>query len=132
MDFCVREIVVLKREMDNAKEQYAVTVCIVNGIVISHIPRKISFLCAEYTRRGGTIKCIVNRDHWYSNDLPQGSVEISCRLVFSIKEENDFNNGKRYLEDYNMKVNVKVMASPSTCANQEPLDDKQHRLHAIS
>ena len=122
MDFCVRETVILKREMNNAENWYAVTVCRVNSIVISHIPRKISFLCAELIRRGGIIQCIVNRDHWYSHDLPQGCMEIPCRLVFSTGEENDFNNGNTFRR-LQHEVNVKVVTSPSTCANQELLDN---------
>ena len=110
-------------ELDNAEDRYAVAVCRVDGIVVSHIPRKISFLCAVFIRRGSTIQCIVNGDRRYSHDLPKGGMEIPCRLVFSTGEEKDLNKVKRHLEDCNMKVNVKVAASPSVCANQELLDN---------
>ena len=70
-----------KRELDNAEDQYAVVVCRVDGIVVGHIPRKISFLCAVFIRRGGTIQYIVNGDHQYSHDFPLGGMEIPCRLV---------------------------------------------------
>ena len=33
---------------------------VVDGIVIIHIPKKISFLCAVFIKRGGTIQCIVS------------------------------------------------------------------------
>ena len=64
------ELLSCKRELGNAKDQYAVVVCRVDGIVIGHIPRKVSFLCAIFIRRGGTIQCIVNGDCQYSHDLP--------------------------------------------------------------
>ena len=89
------ELLSCKRELDNAKDQYAVTVCRVDGIIIGHIPRKISFLCGVFIRRGGTIQCIVNEDSRYSHDLPQGGMEIPCRLVFSTREEKDLNKIKK-------------------------------------
>ena len=39
------------------------------------------------------------------------------------KKRTCVNKAKRHLEDCNMKANVKVVASPSACANQELLDN---------
>ena len=36
-----------------------------------------------FIRRGGTIECIVTGTRRYSSDLPQGGLEIPCRLLFS-------------------------------------------------
>ena len=52
-----------KTELDNAEDQYAIAVCKVEGIVVGHILRKISFLHAVLIRRGGIIQCMVNEDH---------------------------------------------------------------------
>ena len=54
------ELLPCKSELDNTKDQYVVVVCRVNGIVVGHITKKISFLCAVFIKRGGTIQCIVS------------------------------------------------------------------------
>ena len=56
--------------------------------VVGHVPRKISFLCAAFIRRGGTIYCTVEGNRHYSNDIAQGGMEIPCKLTFkgSLKE----------------------------------------------
>ena len=56
------ELLTCKRELDNSEDQYAVAICNVKDTVISHIARKISFLCSVFIRRGGVIRCIVNGD----------------------------------------------------------------------
>ena len=40
-------------------------------------------MCSVFLRRGGTINCIVNGHRRYSEDLPQGGLEIPCRLTFT-------------------------------------------------
>ena len=44
----------------NTKDRYVVAVCRFNGIVVGHIPKKVSFLCAVFIKRGGTIQCTVS------------------------------------------------------------------------
>ena len=56
----LRELLSCKSELDNTKDRYVVAVCRINGIVVGHIPKKISFLCAIFIKRGGTIQCIVS------------------------------------------------------------------------
>ena len=50
--------------------------------VVGHVPRKISFLCTAFIRRGGTIYCTVQGSRRYSSDLAQGGMEIPCKLTF--------------------------------------------------
>ena len=45
--------------------------------------RKVARMCSLFIRRGGTIKCIVNRRKRYSRDIPQGGLEIPCTAVFT-------------------------------------------------
>ena len=52
-----------------------------SGIIIGHLPRKISTLCSIFLRRGGSIHCVTGRRR-YSSDLPQGGMEIPCSLHF--------------------------------------------------
>lgn len=54
---------------------------------VGHLPRRISPLCSAFLRRGGRIKCIVNGHRKYSEDLPQGGLEVPCQLLFSIESE---------------------------------------------
>ena len=49
---------------------YAVAV-IRSGLVVGHLPKKISRVCSLFLRRGGTIYCIVTNTRRYSTDLPQ-------------------------------------------------------------
>ena len=65
----------------NANDRYAVALK-KDGAVIGHLPQKISRICSLFIRRGGTIECIVTGTRRYSADLPQGGLEIACRLLF--------------------------------------------------
>ena len=38
-----------------------------------------------FLRRGGTIDCVVTGTQRYSADLPQGGLEIPCKLLFTAK-----------------------------------------------
>ena len=42
----------------------------------------ISFDCAVFIRLGGIINCKVEGNQRYSSDLPQGGMEIPCKLIF--------------------------------------------------
>ena len=55
--------------------------------IIGHIPRRISALCNAFIRRGGTIQCTVDGSRRYSADLPQGGLEVPCKLLFQISTE---------------------------------------------
>lgn len=73
-----------RREPDNTSDRYAVAV-IKDGIIIGHLPRKISKVSSLFLRRGGSICCIVTGGRRYSADLPQGGLEIPCGLLFKGK-----------------------------------------------
>ena len=77
-----------QREVGNPKDP--LTVAVIKPIagentVIGHVPRIISSLCSLFIRRGGAIKCSVDGNRRYSADLPQGGMEVPCKLVFSSK-----------------------------------------------
>lgn len=69
------------REPTNEHDLYAVAV-MKSGQVIGHLPRKVNRVCSIFLRRGGSISCIVLGGRRYSADLPQGGLEIPCRLLF--------------------------------------------------
>ena len=60
------------REPQNSCDCYAVAVK-KSGVVIGHLPRKLSRVCSLFLRRGGVISCTVTGGRRYSGDLPQGS-----------------------------------------------------------
>ena len=50
--------------------------------IVGHVPKKISFFCELFLRRSGFILCEVIGGRQYSSDLPQGGLEVLCRLNF--------------------------------------------------
>ena len=75
------EYIVFAREEDNLQDHYAVPV-LKHGEIIGHLPRTISTMSSLFIRRGGRIQCEVTDHHCYSRDLPQGGMEVPCKLHF--------------------------------------------------
>ena len=79
-DICtaaVGEVFLCKREDGNRSNPFAVAV--MRDGVIRHVPRNISSVFSLYVRLGGLIIC---RSKQFSEDLPQGGLEIPCVLSF--------------------------------------------------
>ena len=76
------EQLLCRRENDNIHDLFSVAV-IKNDYVVGHVPKKISTTCSLFLRRGGTIMCTINGSRRYSQDLPQGGLEIPCELLFT-------------------------------------------------
>ena len=53
------------------------------GVIVGHLPRAISSVCYLFLGREGTIQCQVTGTRQYSVDLPQGGLEVPCKLTFS-------------------------------------------------
>ena len=49
--------------------------------VVGHLPRAISAVCSLLLSRNGTISCKVTSTRRQSSDLPQGGLEIPCKLI---------------------------------------------------
>ena len=77
----VGETLACHRETRNLIDPYAVAV-MRSGEVVGHVPRSISTLCSLFIERGGNITCEVTGNRQYSYDLPQGGLELPCKLVF--------------------------------------------------
>ena len=102
---------ICKREIGNPKDPLSVAVMKLIGgenTVIGHVPRIISALCSLFIRRGGVLKCRVDGRRRYSTDLPQGGMEIQCKLIFSTRSAVDCEKLKKL-----------VIASLSETRNQE-------------
>lgn len=72
------------REPTNASDRYSVAV-IKDGVIVGHLPKRISRVCSLFLRRGGSILCTVVGGRRYSADLAQGGLEIPCSLLFKGK-----------------------------------------------
>ena len=78
----IGEVLSCLQEDGNPYDMYAVVVN-KSSHVVGYVPRKISTLCYMFLRRGGTISSIVKGTRRYSYNLPQGGMEIPCKLKFS-------------------------------------------------
>ena len=60
-----------------------------SGIVVGHLPKKISATCSLFLRKGGAISCqVTDERRKRSVDLVQGGLEIQCLLIFSSKKRD--------------------------------------------
>ena len=73
-----------QREPTNPHDAYAVAV-LKSGVVVGHVPRRISSVCSLFLRHGGVIDCVVAGVKQYSADLPQGGLEV---LIFEGNDKN--------------------------------------------
>ena len=90
----VGEELACQRERANSEDPFAVAVTKGERIV-DHVPRRISAACAMFLRRGGSILCRVTGPRRYSEDLPQGGLEIPCVLIFRTENERDLAKVKK-------------------------------------
>ena len=67
------------------------------GIIVGHCPRKISSLCSIFIRRGGSITCQANGHRCYSQDLPQGGLEVPCILTFHTSKKAELDKTERLI-----------------------------------
>ena len=73
------EVLACIKDRSNRHDPYAVAVT-KNKTVVGHLPRKISTVCSLFLTTG-TITCRVVGRKRYSRDLPQGGLEIPCKLT---------------------------------------------------
>ena len=74
------------RETSNPYDRYAAAV-FKDSRVVNHMARKISTVAYLFLQKGGAISCVVTGTMRYSNDLPQGGMEIQCQLKFCGKND---------------------------------------------
>ena len=80
----VGETVNCEREDRNPQDPYAVGLK-KDGTTVGHVPRTISCICTLLLRRGGVIEATVTGPQ-YSQDLPQGGLELPCTYRFTGEE----------------------------------------------
>ena len=77
----VGQVLPCQRERGNVHDPYAVAI-VERGVVVGHVPRAISSVCYLFLGKSGTISCQVTGTKHYSRDLPQGGLEVPCKLIF--------------------------------------------------
>ena len=60
-----------------------------SGIAVGHVPRTILAVCSMFLLQGDSISCQVTGTRRYSIDLPQGGLELPCRLSFTGPQKVD-------------------------------------------
>ena len=78
----VQKILTCRKERGNVHDVYAVAV-FEGDVIVGHVPRAISAVCYLFIDKGGTISCEITGSYRYSSDLPQGGLELPCKLTFS-------------------------------------------------
>ena len=69
------------KEVNNVHDPYCVGV-VRSGVTVGHVPQEISAVCSLFLDHHGTIACEVIGSRQFSTDLPQGGLEIPCKLTF--------------------------------------------------
>ena len=73
------EVLTCARETVNLHDHFAVK-GLRAGVIVGHLPKKISTICSLFLSKGGTISCQVSGNRRYSSDLIQGGLEVPCIL----------------------------------------------------
>ena len=111
-DAVVGEILPCNCETGNVHDPYAVSIK-KGGVIVGHVPKKLSCLCSLFLQWGGIICCEVTGLRRYYSDLPQGGLEIPCNIVF-----------KGHLKEIEkVKKVLKLTESDSPSATTETVDN---------
>ena len=108
----IGEVLQCEKEEGNSHDLYAVAVKKLDSIV-GHVPRTISTLCHLFLSRGGSITCTVTGIRKYSDDLPQGGLEVPCQLTFR-GDEPAIEKVKKLLHDKPKDQPTEVVKSQKT------------------
>ena len=94
----IGEMLICEREVGNFRDTFAVAIK-KDGEVVGHCPRKISALCSIFIRRGGKIACQVTGRRRYSSDLPQGGLEVPCKLTFYTRNKSEADKTEKLIKN---------------------------------
>lgn len=97
-DAPIGETLLCEREVGNIHNTFAVAIK-KDGEVVGHCPRKISAVCSVFIRRGGKITCQVTGRRRYSSDLPQGGLEVPCKLKFYTKDKSKADKTEKLIKN---------------------------------
>ena len=112
----IGEILQCTTEPGNSSDSHAVAVT-KDHTVVGHIPRKFSAVCALFITNGGSITCIPTATRKFSDDLPQGGLEIPCKYIFE-GDPKYINKVKMIFNILEVNLNMQFLSSDS--ANKPP------------
>ena len=75
------EYLVRTREEENLQDHYVVT-ALKHDEIIGYLPKTISTISSLFITCGSSIQCEVTYHRRYSRDLPQGGMDVPCKLHF--------------------------------------------------
>ena len=111
------EQLICERKVGNSHNPLAVAIKkLIDGsnTIVGHVPRRISPLCSVFIRRGGSITCVVDGPRRYSSDLPQGGLELPCKLIFSAPSLLESNKMKKLVQSAMEKSHLEPANNEST------------------
>ena len=123
------EILSFKRENDNYHNPFSVAV-VKDGQIVGHVPKKISTVCSLFLRQGGNIVCTVTEHRRYSQDLPQGGLEVPCTLSFS-GENTYIEKAKHCLQSAELSVNINTTTEDHPRVDTVT-NDTEVKSHAVA
>ena len=80
-DAAIWQVLSCQQESGNIHDPYTVAI-VKRGVIVGHVPWGVSLVCYFFLGRNGTLTCQVTDTRHYSIDLPQGGLEIPCKLIF--------------------------------------------------
>ena len=98
------EVLPCTRELHNLRDPFAVAI-MREGVIVGHVPKKISAVCSSFLRRSGSITCRTVGRRQYSSDLPQGGLEIPCILTFTAEEASLVDKVQNLLQQFKTREN---------------------------
>ena len=124
-DAPIGETLLCQREVGNVYDTFAVAIK-KDGEVVGHCPRKISALCSIFIRRGGKITCQVSGRRRYSSDIPQGGLEVPCKMTFYTKSKSEADKTEKLIKnslgkniaDAITAVDTRISNHPETNASE--------------
>ena len=105
-------------EDGNSADPFAVAIKR-SGVIVGHIPRKISSVCSLFLRRNGVMKIQTTGGRRYSADLPQGGLEIPCKITFEGVGKN--------VQKVKKLISAAVL-TPPTAGESLPPDNKRRKI----
>ena len=95
--------------------------------IVGHVPRRISPLYSVFIRRDESITCVVDSARRYSSDLPQGGLELPCKLLFSAPSLLETNKMKKLVQSAMEKSHLEPADNEPTL--QSTTDNQLTRMN---
>ena len=78
------EVLVCQFENGNSYDMFAIKTCDQRGIMVDHLPRKLSRITKFIIDRGATVPVMLSGTHYRRSFLIKGGLEIPCKVSVSM------------------------------------------------